>query len=119
MAPGAARRLILAETQRQREALDQPETLDRLHALAQTYQLVSPYSSMIVLVTPSQQNLLEHLQQGADRYQREVESLADTTPSTPLPLTGVPEPQEWLLIGLAVAMLLWYAARQRLAWQRR
>jgi hypothetical protein len=115
----AARRLILAEMQRHGGKLTQPETLDRLHKLAQDYHIVTPYSSMIVLVTEDQQKILDHLAQGEDRYEREFETLTDTTPSTPLPLAGVPEPHEWLLIGAAVAMLLWYASRNRFVLLRR
>jgi putative PEP-CTERM system integral membrane protein len=115
----AARRLILAEMQRQRGSLEQLGTLDRLHALAQEYSIVTPYSSMIVLVNYQQQQILEHLEQEADRYDREVEDLGDTTPATQTPLTGVPEPEEWLLMGMAVILLLWVASSRRLAWQRR
>jgi putative PEP-CTERM system integral membrane protein len=100
----AARRVILAEMQRQRGELDDPETLDALHALAQEQSIVTPYSSMIVLVTVPQKDLLERLSELDDRYQREVEALGETTPATQTPLTGVPEPEEWLLIGLALAM---------------
>ncbi|MCP4563910.1 MAG: TIGR02921 family PEP-CTERM protein, partial [Bosea sp.] len=46
----AARRLILAEMHRQRGALDQLDTLDYLHAIAIEHGIVTPYSSMIVLV---------------------------------------------------------------------
>jgi putative PEP-CTERM system integral membrane protein len=113
----AARRLILSEMQRQRGRLDQLVTLDYLHVLAQEYGIVTPYSSMIVLVNEQQRQLLESLEGKADRFQREFEDLTDTVPSTPRPLTGVPEPHEWLLIGLAVVMLLWVASRQRVAWQ--
>ena len=114
----AARRLILAEMQRYRGELSQISTLDQLHALAQQYSIVTPYSSMIVLVNFEQQHLLDHLAEGSDRYQREFEELGDTLPSTTTPLTGVPEPHEWLLIGLAVIMLLLYASRKRLAFLR-
>jgi putative PEP-CTERM system integral membrane protein len=117
--PFAARRLILADTARRRAELDQPGALDQLHALAVENSVVTPYSSMIVLVTPDQQRILDHLAQGEDRFQREFEELGDTTPATPTPLTGVPEPHEWLLIGLAIAMLIWYASRERWAWARR
>ena len=110
----AARFLILAEMQAQREALGQVETLDRLHALAQAYEIVTPYSSMIVLVTAEQQRILDHLTQGSDRFEREFEDLTDTTPSTATPLTGVPEPHEWLLMGLAAALLCWYASQRRM-----
>ncbi|MEJ2264871.1 MAG: hypothetical protein P8X95_15610, partial [Anaerolineales bacterium] len=111
----AARDLILTEMRRQHGSLDQLDTLDRLHALAQEYGIVTPYSSMIVLVNVTQQNLLNRMEQLDDRYEREYEDLTDTTPSTQLPLSGVPEPEEWLLLGLAIALLLWYAYRQRYA----
>ena len=68
---------------------------------------------MIVLVTAEQQRILDHLAQGSDRFEREFEDLTDTTPSTATPLTGVPEPHEWLLIGLTVALLIWYGSRRR------
>jgi putative PEP-CTERM system integral membrane protein len=110
----AARRYILAEMQRQRTTLTQLETLDQLQSLAQEYSIVTPYSSMIVLVTPRQQLLLDTLSQASDRYQREYEDIKNTVPSTPAPLTGVPEPEEWLLMGLAAALLLWYATKKGL-----
>jgi putative PEP-CTERM system integral membrane protein len=103
-APLAARRVILAEMQQQRGSLDDPATLDQFHRLAQEQSIVTPYSSMIVLVTPIQESLLENLSELDDRYQREVEGLGETTPATQLPLSGVPEPEEWLLIGLSLAM---------------
>jgi len=112
-APLAARRVILAEMQRQRAGLDDPAILDQLHALAQEQSIVTPYSSMIVLVTLRQENLLEHLSELDDRYQREVEALGETTPSTQLPLSGVPEPEEWLLIGLALAMAAYVVITRR------
>jgi putative PEP-CTERM system integral membrane protein len=117
----AARRIILAEMQRNRGVIDQVETLDALHGLAMHYQIVTPYSSMIVLVNFQQEKLLEHLSNLEDRYEREVEGLGDTTPGSPLPLAGVPEPHEWLLIGLAVAFLLYmgYQRYGRLAGGRR
>jgi putative PEP-CTERM system integral membrane protein len=103
----AVRRLVLAEMQRNRGTIDQLGTLDYLHSLATSVGIVTPYSSMIVLVEADQQQLLDKLSGLEDRYQREVESLGDTTPAiaTPLAFAGVPEPQEWLLMGLAAAML--------------
>jgi len=114
----AARRQILAEMQRQKGAIDEIETLDRLHALAKNYEVVTPYSSMIVLVNDDQRRLLEAMEKQGDRFEREVEAVGETTPAVQTPLTGVPEPEEWLLIGLAVALLIWYASRRRFAWQR-
>lgn len=110
----AARRLILAEMQRYRGDLSDLETLDYLHGLAQEYSLVTPYSSMIVLVNFTQKQLLERLEQMDDRYAREYEAVGDTTPPVQGPLSGVPEPHEWLLLGLAAAFLLYYLRSNRL-----
>jgi len=109
----AARRLILAEQQRNRGTIDQVETLDALHALAMEYGIVTPFSSMIVLVDARQQQLLDQLSELEDRYQREVEELGDTTPSVTTPLTGVPEPHEWLLLGMGAALLIYMAYTRR------
>jgi putative PEP-CTERM system integral membrane protein len=111
----ATRRLILAEMQRNRGVIDQLETLDALHALATQYQVVTPYSSMIVLVNQQQQRMLDQLSGLSDRYQREVEALGETTPGSPLPITGVPEPHEWLLLGLAAGLLLYLLYTKRIA----
>ena len=107
----AARQLILAETQRASGSLDQLEQLDALHALAKEYGIVTPYSSMIVLVDRFQEARLETLESGIDRFEREYETVGETLPENQMPLSGVPEPEEWLLIGLAVAMLIWYMNR--------
>ena len=108
--------VTMAEMQRYGGDLSQVSTLDNLNALAKEFSIVTPYSSMIVLVNLEQQRLLDHLVEGSDRYEREFEQLKDTMPSTNTPLTGVPEPHEWLLIGLAVIMLLLYVSRRKLGW---
>jgi len=105
----AARWLVLAEMARYRDQLDQLPTLDRLHALAMEYNIVTPYSSMIVLVSRAQQSRLDQLEQRADRFEREFEAMGETTPPPPTPLAGVPEPHEWILLGLAAVMLVYYA----------
>jgi putative PEP-CTERM system integral membrane protein len=104
----AARWLILDAMHRQRGALDQPDTLDHLHAMAIEQGIVTPYSSMIVLVNQEQENLLKQLEASGDRFQREHEEVGETTPQSPFSVTGVPEPEEWLLLALAAAMLVWY-----------
>lgn len=109
----AARRLILAETAQQGASIAELETLDYLHSLAEEYNVVTPYSSMIVLVEGRQEEILDHLELEGDRFEREYEAVSDTTPSTEMPLSGVPEPHEWLLIGMGVAMLAWYAYRSK------
>lgn len=105
----AARRLILAETQRQRGALGQVETLDELHAVAIEEGIVTPYSSMIVLVNVRQERLLDELEAQGDRFAREFEEVGETAPESALMVTAAPEPHEWLLIAVAVGMLVWYA----------
>jgi len=83
--------------------------LDQLHQIATEQAIVTPYSSMIVLVNARQEQRLDELSKGADRFRREQENIGETTPV----VTGVPEPHEWLLIGLAALMLAGYALRRR------
>ena len=109
----AARRIILVTMQRQREALGQVGTLDHLHAIAVKHSIVTPYSSMIVLVNQRQENLLKQLEEQGDRFQREYEQVGETVPQSPFATTGVPEPEEWLLIVVAAAMLFWYVRTMR------
>ena len=114
----AARRLILDAMHRQRGALDELDTLDHLHAIAAEHGVVTPYSSMIVLVNKQQENLLDQLEARGDRFQREYEEVGETTPQSPFSVTGVPEPEEWLLLALAAAMLIWYVYTMRRAPRR-
>ncbi len=112
----AARRVILAEMQRQRGELTDLKILDALHQIAVDNSVVTPYSSMIVLVTAFQQNRLDNLEKGADRFDRELEELGDTVgadPNAPPPITGVPEPEEWLLIIVAGLLLVYVVATRR------
>jgi putative PEP-CTERM system integral membrane protein len=102
----AARRLILAEMARRRVNLDQAETLDEIHAIAVEQSIVTPYSSMIVLVNQEQEQRLNRLENQADRFEREIEEVGETAPD--LSVTGVPEPEEWLLLALAAGLLGWY-----------
>jgi putative PEP-CTERM system integral membrane protein len=110
----AARRLILAEMQRYRGDLKDLATLDYLHSLAEEYNLVTPYSSMIVLVTSLQRQQLQQMEQRGDRFDREYEPVGTTIPPVQGPLAGVPEPHEWLLLGLAAAFLIYYLYSNKL-----
>ena len=101
----AARRLILAEMARNQGRLDQLPVLDSLQRLAEDASIVTPYSSMLVLVNQLQQDQLELLSDANDRYQREVENVGNTTRVNPFAVTGVPEPEEWLLLLLAGLLL--------------
>jgi putative PEP-CTERM system integral membrane protein len=107
----AARQLILAEMMRSRGALDDVDVLDALHAIAVENSVVTPYSSMIVLVTEQQEGQLDRLEKGEDRFEREYEEVGETAE---LGITAVPEPEEWLLLGAVAAMLLW-GARKKLS----
>ena len=106
-APLAARRAILATTRREAATLGRVETLDQLHTLATEAGIVTPYSSLLVLVDDRQRAALAEASAAADRFDREHEAIGETTPPSPLDVTGVPEPEEWLLIGLGVLILVW------------
>nr|HMN61894.1 TIGR02921 family PEP-CTERM protein [Anaerolinea sp.] len=108
----AARRVVLAEMAANHGSLDQLPVLDQIHNLAVEQGIVTPYSSMIVLVDPAQRELLKNLNQRDDRFDREVETIGKTTQANPFAVTGVPEPEEWLLIILAVIGLALVARRQ-------
>ncbi|MEM7134488.1 MAG: TIGR02921 family PEP-CTERM protein [Chloroflexota bacterium] len=108
----AGRRIILAEMMRNRGDLASLDILDELHAMAIEHSIVTPYSSMIVLINERQQRMLDELSAQADRFDREFEDVGET-PTVGPQLTGVPEPEEWLLIIIAVAMLGWYAYQSR------
>ena len=109
----AARRLVLADVQRNRGRLNQNETLDALHKIATEQSIVTPYSSMIVLVNDEQRRQLDELEKQGDRFAREKEAVGETNNGGQPIVTGVPEPHEWLLIGLAAAMLAGYGWRKR------
>ena len=115
LAPFAARRLILSDMLRQRDNLDTLESLDALHAIAVENSIVTPYSSMIVLVNDAQQRRLDALEARDNRFDREVEAVDTTAEFMTGGITGVPEPHEYVLMVLAVAMLFWYlrSAKQR------
>lgn len=68
---------------------------------------------MIVVVNTRQEQLLNQLENQSDRFQREMEEVGNT--AGVWNITGVPEPEEWLLIALAVAMLMGYVYKTRIA----
>lgn len=67
--------------------------------LAASYQLVTPVSGAIVLET-------------AEQYQR---AGLEPVPTNTVPT--IPEPEEWALMFVALAVLLWMTCRRRFAWR--
>jgi putative PEP-CTERM system integral membrane protein len=113
----AARRLILNEMYQHRSKIENLGLLDYLHSLAKEYGIVTPYSSMIVLVERQQQDRLDKLEAQENRFEREAEQMGETAPS-PMEVTGVPEPHEWLLLIVGAAILGWYAWQKRMILQK-
>lgn len=107
-----ARQAIVART----AAVQRGEAaeLDGLHHLAVRYGVVSPYSSMIVLVNEQQRRELEAEEKKQDRFDRRVESGVEslTKSGNPFNTTAAPEPGEWLLLLLGLGGLA-YAQRGR------
>ena len=108
-----AARLFIADAARHGRA-NGPEQLDRLHALARAQGVVTPYSSMIVLVNDEQQRALAQAEQGDDRFDRAQEPGTERLrrPRNPLSVHTVPEPAQWLLLVTAGAAA-WIARVRR------
>ncbi|MEG4985409.1 TIGR02921 family PEP-CTERM protein [Microcoleus sp. BR0-C5] len=113
--PIAARQLITALSKQ--KSSNQLTQLDAMHAVAKNFKVVTPYSSMIVLVNDAQREQLKQAEAKNDRFEREVESGKEelTKPNNPLNVSGVPEPEEWLLLAVGAIGLLVIFLRQRRA----
>ncbi|MGB7444314.1 MAG: TIGR02921 family PEP-CTERM protein [Coleofasciculaceae cyanobacterium] len=109
-APLAARQLIQGVTADGTSV----EELDALHTIAKTQGIVTPYSSMIVLVNDEQRRLLKEAEAQDDRFEREVETGEEqlTQPFTPFEVSATPEPEEWMLLGLGAIFLVFLAKRK-------
>jgi putative PEP-CTERM system integral membrane protein len=86
------------------------QQLDAIHSIAKTEHLVTPFSSMIVLVNKAQEEALEKASLAKDRFNREVETGEETLskPFNPFNVSGTPEPHEWLLIIMAFGFILYH-----------
>ncbi|MEA5567097.1 TIGR02921 family PEP-CTERM protein [Anabaena sp. UHCC 0399] len=107
--PLAARQLILSLSKQIK--LDNLKSLDAIHAIAKKYEIVSPYSSMLVLVNDEQRRLLKEAEAASDRFDRKIEDGKETLtkPNNPLKTsTSIPEPSGgWILaIGAAAIFIL-------------
>jgi putative PEP-CTERM system integral membrane protein len=110
-APIAARQWVTQVSQSIKP--DQLKELDAVHGLAKRYKLVTPYSSMIVLVNDQQKQDLKKAEEGGDRFNREVEDQQLPQPSGLGEVSAVPEPEEWLLMGVGAILLGVVYRRQR------
>ncbi|MEM6730616.1 MAG: TIGR02921 family PEP-CTERM protein [Myxococcota bacterium] len=76
--------------------------LDTMHGIAKRFEVVSNYSSMIVLVNQRQQEALAEESTGARRFDMDDDVME---------VSGVPEPEHWMLLLIAAAVL--YATHRR------
>ena len=109
----AARQLVLDLSQERNQF--QLAQLDAIHAIAKNSGIVTPYSSMIVLVNAQQKQALNLAEAQSDRFKRQVESGQEqlTQPFNPFTVSATPEPEEWMLMGLGALALLFIAKRRR------
>ena len=80
----------------------QLKELDAVHVLAKQYNIVTPYSSAIVLVNDRQKQALKNAEQAKNRFQREGEDKQLPPASN---VSATPEPEEWLLLSIAILLL--------------
>ena len=113
--PLAARQLVSYLSKANKPNLSLAD-LDKIHRIAQENKIVTPYSSMIVLVNDRQRELLKQAEAKTDRFDREVESGIEQLgqPNNPFEVSGVPEPDLWILLGI-VAIALWLAFQKQKA----
>lgn len=114
--PLAARQLVSSLSQKSKSQLSLPE-IDAVHQVAQEYDIVTPYSSMIVLVNDAQKELLKQAESKSDRFEREVETGVEqlSQPSNPFQVSGVPEPGVWILLGIVAIALLLVSQKEKVA----
>ncbi len=100
-------------TNNQNEPLD---NLDSIHNIAVQHRIVTPLSSMIVLVNNAQKELLAQAEGKEDRFERETETGKEmlTTPHAPLEVSAVPEPEEWLLLIVVLGFLSNHLYRRKI-----
>ncbi len=81
--------------------------LDAIHAIAKRYEIVSPYSSAIVLVNEEQKRQLQEAESRSDRFDREIEDGKEQL-SQPhdIMTAAVPEPHQWLGMIGAIGLLI-------------
>ncbi|MEW5860253.1 MAG: TIGR02921 family PEP-CTERM protein [Cyanobacteriota bacterium] len=108
--PLAARQMVLGLSKQLNGK--QIAQLDAIHAIAKTYKIVTPYSSMIVLVNDEQREALRIAEAQKDRFNRSVEDGKEQLrqPNNRFN-ASVPEPSA--IIGLVAIALFLIRTRQR------
>jgi putative PEP-CTERM system integral membrane protein len=106
--PIAARQWVTQVSQSLKPS--QLKELDAVHVLAKRYNIVTPYSSAIVLVNDTQKQNLKAAERDKDRFRREGEDKNAPLPSPQaipsVQVSATPEPAEWLLIAIALSLLV-------------
>lgn len=103
--PLGARQLILALS-KQMDAKSIAD-LDAIHAIAKHYEIVSPYSSAIVLVNEEQKQQLKEAESRSNRFEREIEDGTEQLQQPEdLMSVPVPEPHQWVGIIGATGLLI-------------
>jgi putative PEP-CTERM system integral membrane protein len=92
--PIAARQLVAWLDRAQRSG--DLDALDTMHRVAVANEIVTAYSSMIVLVDDAQRRALAEAEAADDRFEREVEGGGEFAA-----VSAVPEPGTWVLLGVA------------------
>jgi putative PEP-CTERM system integral membrane protein len=113
-APLAARQLIRSLS----KSATSIEQLDAIHGIAKQQSIVTPYSSMIVLVNDEQRRQLAEAEANVDRFKRKVESGQETLekPSNILgDNTSVPEPSSTAALLCGGGLMLIWQRGQRFA----
>ncbi len=89
------------------------DTLDQLHNIAIQNSIVTPFSSMIVLVNDEQKQRLKNLSEQENRFDRDVEQARVISGNDLFETSGVPEPEEWALIIIICLILSGAYIRKR------
>ena len=112
--PLAARQLVANLSRKNKNQLSLAE-LDAIHQIAKDYAIVTPYSSMIVLVNDEQREQLKKAEARTDRFEREIEDGVEQLdkPFNPFEVSAVPEPDVWLLLLVVAVALLLISQRQK------
>ena len=101
--------------QSRQQDMTQLAALDAVHAIAKRSAVVTPYSSMLVLVNDRQRELLREAEASNDRFARSLEDGQDTLtePNNPLNAVSVPEASNLLgMLVIAVTGGLWLTRSQ-------